>query len=45
LSVDSPLFDVLLSPATMAALQREWPAAAKLPDWQTRIQPPPLPRC
>lgn len=39
-SVDSPLVDVLLSPAAMAALQREWPGAAKLPDWQTRTQPP-----
>lgn len=39
-SVDSPLVDVLLSAPAMAALQREWPGAAKLPAWQTRTQPP-----
>lgn len=39
-SVDSPLLDVLLSPAATAALQREWPAAARLPAWQTQTEPP-----
>ncbi|HEY0957291.1 MAG TPA: ThuA domain-containing protein [Roseateles sp.] len=39
-SVDSPLLDVLLSPAAMAALQREWPAGGQLPAWQAKTSPP-----
>src|SRR4051812_36341107 len=32
-SVDSPLIDVLLSPAAVAVLQGAWPMARSLPAW------------
>ncbi|MFG6412812.1 ThuA domain-containing protein [Roseateles sp. DC23W] len=39
-SVDSPLIDVLLSPAATAVLHRAWPGAKALPDWQTKTLTP-----